>query len=271
LVTAPRGAPDAGRETRPRSLSGVPEPFTDEERYRFDVQGFVVRRDVLTLGEVAELNDAVHSLGLGSPSSHDIMSQRFSGHLARHPAFLTLLDHPAVIDLVVELCGPFARLDHAYGIVMDPGNVGLDLHGGGHAWDPAQYYTVDRAGMHTGLVAVQWAISGSRPGDGGFACVPGSHKAAFAPPRTLSLGHPLVAEVALGAGDVVLFTEALMHGTLPWRGANQRRTLLFKYSPGSSSWTDDHAPPLGLTPAMLTTRQQRLFQKPSVANHHPIL
>ncbi|NJM26037.1 MAG: hypothetical protein HC859_11670, partial [Bacteroidia bacterium] len=95
--------------------------------------------------------------------NHDIMSQRFSGHLARHPAFLALLDHPAVIDVVTELCGPTVRLDHAYGIVMDPGNVGLDLHGGGHAWDPAQYYTVDRHGIHTGLVAVQWAISGSRP------------------------------------------------------------------------------------------------------------
>ena len=253
-----------------RSLAAMTGPLTDDERYRFDVQGFVVRRGALTLGEVTELTEAVHSLGIGSPSSHDIMSQRFSGHLARHPAFVTLLDHPAVFDIVVELCGPTARLDHAYGIVMDPGNVGLDLHGGGHVWDPAQYYTVDRSGIHTGLLAVQWAISGSRPGDGGFACVPGSHKAAFPPGRPLGLGDPLVVEVPLGAGDVVVFTEALMHGTLPWRGANQRRTLLYKYSPGPSSWSDDHQPPLGLTMASLTVRQQRLFQPPSVANHRPL-
>jgi ectoine hydroxylase-related dioxygenase (phytanoyl-CoA dioxygenase family) len=245
--------------------------LTDEERYRFDVQGFLVRRSALTLGEVAELNDAVHSLGLGTPSSHDIMSQRFSGHLARHPAFLVLLDHPAVIDVVTELCGAYARLDHAYGIVMDPGNVGLDLHGGGHVWDPAQYYTVDRTGMHTGLVAVQWALSSARPGDGGFCCVPGSHKAAYGPPRGMGITHDMVLEVPLGAGDVVVFTEALTHGTLPWRGANQRRTLLYKYSPGSSSWSDDHAPALGLNASMLTARQQRLFQKPSVANHHPVV
>lgn len=245
-------------------------PFTDEERYRFDLQGFLVRRGALDLTEVTELNDAVHQLGLATPHNHDIMSQRFSGHLGRHPAFVRLLDHPAVIDLVAELCGRSARLDHAYGIVMDPGNRGLDLHGGGTPWDPAQYYSVDRFGMHTGLIAVQWAISTGKRGDGGFACVPGSHKASYATPRDLGLDDPTVVEVPLGAGDVVIFTEALTHGTLPWRGGNQRRTLLYKYSPGSSSWSDDHEPPAGLDLMSLTVRQQRLFQKPSVASHNPL-
>jgi hypothetical protein len=245
-------------------------PFTDDERFRFDLQGFLVRRGVLDLTEVTQLNDAVHQLGLRTPSSHDIMSQRFSGHLSRHPAFLTLLDHPAVIDIVIELCGSTARLDHAYGIVMDRGNVGLDLHGGGLPWDPAQYYAVDRHGMHTGLIAVQWALSAGRPGEGGFACVPGSHKAAFPVPRGIGLDDPLVVEVPLAAGDVVIFTEALTHGTLPWRAANQRRTLLYKYSPGSSSWSDEHLPPAGLAMEQLTLRQQRLFQRPSVARHQPL-
>jgi ectoine hydroxylase-related dioxygenase (phytanoyl-CoA dioxygenase family) len=245
-------------------------PFTDEERYRFDLQGFLVRRGALDLTEVTELNEAVHHLGLGTPNNHDIMSQRFSNHLGRHPAFVRLLDHSAVIDIVAELCGRSARLDHAYGIVMDPGNSGLDLHGGGTPWDPAQYYAVDRYGMHTGLIAVQWAISTAKRGDGGFACVPGSHKASYAPPRGLGLDDPVVVEVPLGAGDVVIFTEALTHGTLPWRGANQRRTLLYKYSPGSSSWSDNHEPPVGLDLMSLTVRQQRLFQKPSVAYHNPL-
>lgn len=245
-------------------------PFTDEERYRFDLQGFLVRRGALGLAEVAELNDAVHQLGPLVPNSADIMSQRFSNHLGRHPAFVRLLDHPAVIDLVAELCGRSARLDHAYGIVMDPGNVGLDLHGGGVPWDPAQYYAVDRYGMHTGLVAVQWAISTARPGDGGFACIPGSHKANYVPPRGIGLTDPMVVEVPLAAGDVVIFTEALTHGTLPWRGTNQRRTLLYKYSPGSSSWSDNHDVPAGLDLGALTERQRRLFQKPSVAYHQPL-
>lgn len=245
-------------------------PFSDDERYRFDLQGFLVRPGVLSAAEVQELNGAIDSLDIGVPSSDDIMSQRFSGHLSRHPAFVRLLDHGAIINVVSELCGPYARLDHAYGIVMDPGNTGLDLHGGGHQWDPAQYYRVDRTGIHTGLLAVQWAITDARRGDGGFACVPGSHRAAFPPPGRMGLDDPLVVELPLAAGDVVIFTEALTHGTLPWRAPVQRRTLLYKYSPGSSSWSNDYRVPAGVDVDSLTERRCRLFQPPSVAHHLPL-
>ena len=245
-------------------------PFTPAERYWFDLHGFVVRRGALSVDEVAALNDGVSRLNLPPTRPTDIGSQRFAGHLGVHPSFATLLDHPAVFEILVELCGPTVRLDHTYGIVMNQGDQGLGLHGGGHLWDPAQYYAVDRTGIHTGLVAVQWAISGSRAGDGGFACVPGSHKAAFAPPPDLGLQHPSVVEVPLGVGDMVVFTEALMHGTLPWRGTNQRRTLLYKYSPGSSSWSADHEPPAGPVLDGLSPRQRLLFQKPAVHGHQPV-
>ena len=245
-------------------------PLTPAERYWFDLHGYIVRRGALSVEEVAALNDGVSRLSLPPTRPTDIGSQRFAGHLGVHPSFAALLDHPAVLDILIELCGATVRLDHAYGIVMNQGDSGLGLHGGGHVWDPAQYYTVDRTGMHTGLVAVQWAISGGRPGDGGFACVPGSHKAAFAPPPDLGLDHPFVVEVPLGVGDVVIFTEALIHGTLPWRAANQRRTLLYKYSPGSSSWSAEHGLPSGLSADALTPRQRLLFQPPTVHLHSPV-
>jgi len=38
------------------------------------------------------------------------------------------------------------------------------------------------------------------------------------------------------AGDVLIFTEALIHGTAAWKAAHERRTLLYKYSPPHSSW-----------------------------------
>ena len=39
------------------------------------------------------------------------------------------------------------------------------------------------------------------------------------------------------AGSVILFTEALTHGTLPWRGADERRTVFFKYCPHPLAWS----------------------------------
>ena len=35
------------------------------------------------------------------------------------------------------------------------------------------------------------------------------------------------------AGDAVIFTEALTHGTLPWTAAHERRLLRYLYSPTS--------------------------------------
>jgi Phytanoyl-CoA dioxygenase (PhyH) len=240
--------------------------LTDAERYAFDVQGFLVRRAALEPAEVSALNKAVDALRTPPPGD-TIQTQRFSGHLPSSPAFVALLDHPAVFDVLTELCGPTLRLDHSYGIVMAPGTSGLDLHGGGTPFDPAQFYVVNDGRISCGLVAVQWALVDHRPGDGGFTCVPGSHKASFRLPNPVP--PALGVEVPLAAGDVVLFTEALVHGTLPWRAPYERRTLLYKYSPGNSSWGKDEALPRRLAP-MLSDRQRLLFEPPYVAYRRPV-
>ena len=88
--------------------------------------------------------------------------------------------------------------------------------------------------MYNGLVAVQWALVDHNRGEGGFCCVPGSHRANFPRPS----GHPAswVVEVPMMAGDVVIFTEALTHGTSTWTAPYERRSLLYKYAPGHSTW-----------------------------------
>ena len=119
-----------------------------------------------------------------------------------------------------------------------------------------------------GWSAVQWALVDHPPGAGGFCCVPGSHKAAFELPAE---PHPaLMEDVALRAGDVMLFTEALTHATIDWQGPRTRRTLLYKYSPGSSTWADETQWPAELLD-QLTDRQKLLLQPPSVAYHRPVV
>lgn len=239
--------------------------MTPEECYRFDIQGFLVRRNVLSPGDVEALNVAVDVLGVPEPGN-DILSQRFDNHLTTARRFRALLDHNGIIDILIDLCGPNVRLDHAYGIIMRPGTNGLGLHGGGTPFDPAQYYFVDGGNIRSGLIAVQWALVDHVAGRGGFLCVPGSHKANF--PTPARVDADVAVEVPMQAGDVLVFTEALTHGTAAWQGPQQRRTLLYKYSPGNSAWSHELWPPELITGC--TPRQQLLLQPPSVGQHRPV-
>ena len=239
--------------------------MTPEERYRFDILGFLVRPRALSAGDIEALNVAVDLLDVPTPGT-DIMSQRFVNHLTSARRFRDLIDHAGIFDIITELCGQNVRLDHAYGIIMRSGTSGLGLHGGGTPFDPAQYYTVDGGSIRTGLVAVQWALVDHVAGRGGFLCVPGSHKANFPTPAAIAAGMAI--EVPMFAGDVVIFTEALTHGTAAWQGPQQRRTLLYKYSPGNSAWSHE-VWPNDLIDAC-TPRQRLMLQPPSVGNHRPV-
>jgi Phytanoyl-CoA dioxygenase (PhyH) len=211
--------------------------LSDSERYRFDLDGFLVRPSVLLPDTVDLLNRACDSL-TRPEADEAIMSQRFDGLLDKPDHFDLLLAHPEAIAIVTELCGPTVRLDHAYGIQMRPGTSGLGLHGGATPHDPSQYYRWHDGQMFNGLVGVMWGLSPSNPGDGGFCCIPGSHKANL--PLPADVATDSVVEVTLPPGSMLVFTEALTHGTLPWHGSQDRRSVVYKYAPGFLAW---HPPP----------------------------
>lgn len=235
--------------------------FTDTQRYLFDLQGYVVLEGVLTPEEVEHLNRVWNAQDL-PPAGDSIQSQRFgSEFLGWDQACLDLMDHPAVLPIMAELCGSRVRLDHAYGIVMTPGTSGLGLHGGGEPFDPSQYYMVRNGRIHAGLCVAAWALVDALDGHGGFCAIPGSHKGFFRLPAELPSG--LVRAVPHRAGDVVIFTEALTHGTLPWTAPHERRHLLFKYSPGNSAWEGRSSVPDEVRPH-LSERQRVLAEPPYV-------
>ena len=108
------------------------------------------------------------------------------------------------------------------------------------------------------------------PNDGGFVCVPGSHKTNFIDrlPKTVQHQEVMpeyVRQPTVKAGDVILFTEALMHGTRAWQGDHERRVLLFKYSPPHSSWAKQGYDLADYPDA--TEQQRRLMAPPSVEDH----
>jgi len=242
-------------------------PLRPIDRYVFDVRGYLVFDQALDRRTVARLRQVIDAQGL-SPADETIERQRFGqgGRMFTwDSAFADLIDHPLALAVVSELIGPYVRLDHAYGITMRPGTAGLGLHGPAQPFDASQYYLHRMGAMRSGLLTLSWALCDAEPGEGGFGCIPGSHRASQPLPRG---AESLVVEVPQKAGSLLVFTEALMHCTIPWNGAGTRWSVLFKYSPGSTAWDPTPAAPAEVVAGM-SPRQQRFFQPPSVGGRVP--
>jgi ectoine hydroxylase-related dioxygenase (phytanoyl-CoA dioxygenase family) len=204
--------------------------MTEAEIYEFDLNGYIVYRDHLSPGHVREINRILdEQLG-------DLKTWNFS-FLERDPCFMELMAHPETLRIMRTMIGDWMRLDHAYGLQMTrETETHENLHGGPRHDQGEHQYQWVQGKMYNGLIVVMYALEDVNPGDGGFVCVPGSHKAnvAYAP----EVHSHLVVNPGLRAGDMLIFTEALVHGTRRWRSERRRRSLLYKYSPGYSTWVD---------------------------------
>jgi hypothetical protein len=214
--------------------------MTEVEQYLFDLQGFLVVDEVLTSDQLAELNEAIayHISQTNDPNQPFF---RFNPLIPLGSPFFQLIDNPRITPYLLELLGEKFRLDHEYAHVMRPGCGLIDtIHGGGTPYDPCQYYHYRNGRMYNGLVAVAYNLTEVRPNEGGFGCIPGSHKSNLPLPKALEpleFPHPCLQMVPVKAGSAVIFTEALTHGTLAWKGNGDRTTLFYKYSPYPSAWS----------------------------------
>jgi hypothetical protein len=250
--------------------------MTSEEKFLFDLQGYLIVKNVLSPEEVANLN-AIADREFGGPYD-DTQVKRTSDVSKWDKACQALFDHPKILPYLLELLGPKFRADHDYCIFMKKGAHRGNLHGGdiehvtGRAGD--HWYKYRDGVMRNGLTVFTYNLAPAKQGDGGFSCVPGSHKSNFATHlpkdvRTFDRIPDYVCQPAVDAGDVIIFTEALIHGTMPWAGDHERRALLYKFSPGHSSWSlnyynaDDYDG--------LTEQQKRILMPPCVGNRPDVV
>jgi Phytanoyl-CoA dioxygenase (PhyH) len=208
------------------------------ERYLFDLQGFIVVENALTSSQIASLQQILDKYTQKEPTANRL---RFDCLLSWSQVFCDLIDNPRVTPYLKELLGSEFRLDHDYVHIIRQGvgPVGSTLHGGGVPYDYSQYYEFRQGKMYNGLTAVAYELNDVNVGDGGFACVPGSHKSNYLFPeawQNLESPNSCVKTLSVKAGSAIIFTEALTHGTFPWQGKHERRTLFYKYSPHPIAW-----------------------------------
>ncbi|MAF10912.1 mitomycin antibiotics/polyketide fumonisin biosynthesis protein [Candidatus Poribacteria bacterium] len=214
--------------------------MTDHERYMFDLQGYLVIPDALSAEHLRELN-ALMDERVANDCEPDMRTHRWVHMLPWGEPYRRLIDLDSVRPYIEELVGSQFRLDHEYADITRAGKgpIGTSLHAGPVPFNPCFYYSCDGESFANGLIALVYNLKDVNEGDGGFGCMPGSHKSNNAMPksmRELDDAHPRVDRVTGPAGSAVIFTEALIHGTLPWNGADERRTLFYKYSPHALSW-----------------------------------
>ena len=227
--------------------------MSTDEKYLFDLLGFVIVRDVLSAEHLELANAAIDSMKLvQNPeyfgNSITLKGENQSTRLGNRDGLLDLekpycdpfremLAHPRTIPHLNTILGEGWRLDHGPGLIaMDKGCSGGTLHG---SFDNAPYFYREGR-IFTGLCVVEYLLADERPGDGGVCVVAGSHKANLDCPdsmRKWELYREYVTEINADAGDAVIFTEACTHGTLPWTADHQRRAILYKYNTGHMAWS----------------------------------
>jgi ectoine hydroxylase-related dioxygenase (phytanoyl-CoA dioxygenase family) len=253
----------------------------ETQRYFFDVNGYLAVPDALTPEQVAALNRQIDR-GIAEHEQPDAPQHAFSHVLGWRGAMVELIDNPRITPYLDDLLGPppYAkhegpnfRLDHTYVTVIRPEATSAGawhLHGGNAPFDPGQFYHVSEGRMYNGLVVVAYNLTDVDEGDGGFGCIPGSHKANFRIPQELKdlrRANPMARAVTGKAGSAVIFTEALTHGTLPWHGDHERRTVFFKYNAYCTAFSAAYLDAPTADWSELSERQRAILEPPHYPGH----
>jgi ectoine hydroxylase-related dioxygenase (phytanoyl-CoA dioxygenase family) len=218
----------------------------ERQKYLFDVRGYLLLEDVLTREQCQRLIATMkrhidvpdNELPEGVTSANEPTVARLGDLTSVHTDFCELIDIPAVISILQEIVHDQLRLENTYGYIRRKGFVGLDMHGGGafdsNGQDLTLMYRHFNGRIFSGHTVVAFNLTDVDEAEGGFLCVPGSHKANFSIPEDLQtfaggVDMSLFRAVPCPAGSAVIFTEALCHGATPWNSDRERVTLFYKY------------------------------------------
>jgi len=225
--------------------------MTDAEKYLFDVHGYLVIENALSADELNRANSAFDahpdririrdndlartSGTLSGSTGRGDLGGMLTWDKPHCDIFRELMAAPVFSPYLETLLGPGFRLEAMSGITMDEGAEGFWFHEGGEPRDRSRTYDYRNGRMFCGMTNIAIQLTDVGPDDGGFACLPGSHRANYPCPDEIRLYHEhtdRIVTIPAKAGDAILFVECLMHGALPWAAKHQRRTVLMRYQSG---------------------------------------
>jgi len=243
IVETNGGAIEEARLTRLRNaLSGLPVDsaagplddipgLTAAELAFWDEHGYVVVHDAVSLADRNSAAAGIHEFLDADPDHPDTWYKNKYGKsiwvpLLRHPAFVANRKAPRLVKAFAQLWGRedlWPTIDQ--GGFNPPERPGWSFPGPHIHWDmtltPPHCFSVQGILYLTDTPADQ----------GAFSCIPGFHRTLESwlkdlppseDPRKAILSHPGFTPIAGKAGDLVIWHQALPHGSSPNRGNRPR-------------------------------------------------
>jgi len=229
--------------------------MNDEQKYLFDLKGYIVCKGVVPLDIIDSSRKLVDQLLDMDPKdltypvrqfneieTENSESERYgiSNILEADPAFHYFVDIPEVIDIVDNVSGDDTyRLNHTYSIKSKGSGVYTSFHFNGTPIVPPASYRYHNGQIISTLTKAVFPLLDCHEEDGCFAVIPSSHKSNFK--RPFGDHHhprmsPKVEPIPANAGDCIIFSEALSHGSVVNTSGRTRSTLYYCYSIG---WMKD--------------------------------
>lgn len=201
---------------------------TPENRFLFDLQGYIVLRGAVDRGlceqllrgvraaEARDYPDAWREKLPPEKRAHrskdtDVQSQIRLNGLPRHdPIFDEMIGHPAILPYLNDFMGD-PQLVNTWSITKFKGVLPGWWHSG---YGPEEYVFRDGT-IRSPMLNVVTMLTPNTPGDGCLIVQPGSHKRNLALPSDkygrMGRETPGAVEITGDVGDVVLFCESLNH------------------------------------------------------------
>jgi hypothetical protein len=209
----------------PRSAD--PVPMTQEQKFLFDLKGWIMLPAVLEEDLLEACREHVVKLRTDAESLPE--NERYS--LAGPGA--ELVDHPAITGVLREILAPDNsadswgfRCESSFPMVRSFGDKGSAPHCG-PLDGPMAYRNMPNGTIWSGLTRVVWELSPVQRG-GGTPILSGSHKAAFPVPERFREFDPFVyEEYECPPGSVLIFSESCWHVGTEWQDAEQDRLAIF--------------------------------------------
>jgi ectoine hydroxylase-related dioxygenase (phytanoyl-CoA dioxygenase family) len=212
--------------------------------YLFDLNGYYHIKNLISQNDIKiankkifniekkEENDLPHNVFFGKKKNNKDLY--ISNILEIDKIFEKFATLPLILKLIKRVTGNsnFFRLNHAVAMTKLKKNTYTYLHMGNLPHHPKVFYFVKNGTIFSNITKILIPLCNNAEKDGGFAVIPGSHKSNFIRPYDNNPKNNKSCLIHINAkpGDVIIFTEALAHGSMINKSNKIRRILSYMYT-----------------------------------------